>query len=103
MTEKRFIPIFDGIDKRVVGAKDNGAIISFEDMFNLLNELNEENTQLKQEKKSKRKTRLVHQHIIKINYPYGTDVEDTEYMIKHIKSVITRETGVEPTIEEYLL
>ena len=29
MTEKRFIPIFDGTDKRVVGAKDNGKIISF--------------------------------------------------------------------------
>ena len=26
MTEKRFIPIFDGTDKRVVGAKDNGKI-----------------------------------------------------------------------------
>ena len=26
MTEKRFIPIFDGSDKRVVGAKDNGNV-----------------------------------------------------------------------------
>lgn len=41
MTEKRFIPIFDGIDKRVVGAKDNGKIISFMDMFDLLNEQEE--------------------------------------------------------------
>ena len=41
MTEKRFIPIFDGIDKRVVGAKDNGEIISFMDMFDLLNEQEE--------------------------------------------------------------
>ena len=47
MTEKRFIPIFDGTDKRVVGAKDNGKIISFMDMFDLLNELAEENEQLK--------------------------------------------------------
>ena len=45
---KRFIPIFDGEDKRVVGAKDNGKIISFNDMFDLLNELNDENEQLKQ-------------------------------------------------------
>lgn len=47
MTEKRFIPIFDGTDKRVVGAKDNGKIISFKDMFDLLNELSDENEQLK--------------------------------------------------------
>lgn len=47
MTEKRFIPIFDGTDKRVVGAKDNGKIISFMDMFDLLNDLTEENEQLK--------------------------------------------------------
>ena len=50
MTEKRFIPIFDGTDKRVVGAKDNGKIISFMDMFDLLNDLSEENGQLKQSK-----------------------------------------------------
>ncbi len=49
MTKKRFIPIFDGTDKRVVGAKDNGKIISFMDMFDLLNELHEENEQLKKE------------------------------------------------------
>ena len=49
MTEKRFIPIFDGIDKRVVGAKDTGRIISFMDMFDLLNALHEENEQLKNE------------------------------------------------------
>ena len=49
MTEnKRFIPIFDGFDKRVVGAKDNGRIISFMDMFDLLNKLSEENHKLKQ-------------------------------------------------------
>lgn len=48
MTEnKRFIPIFDGTDKRVVGAKDNGKIISFMDMFDLLNDLSDENEQLK--------------------------------------------------------
>ena len=48
MTEnKRFIPIFDGFDKRVVGAKDNGRIISFMDMFDLLNKLSEENKELK--------------------------------------------------------
>lgn len=41
MTEKRFIPIFDGFDKRVVGAKDNGKIISFMDMFDLLNKQDE--------------------------------------------------------------
>ena len=48
ITEKRFIPIFDGTDKRVVGAKDNGKIISFMDMFDLLNDLSDENEQLKQ-------------------------------------------------------
>ena len=48
MNDKRFIPIFDGTDKRVVGAKDNGKIISFMDMFDLLNELSDENEQLKQ-------------------------------------------------------
>ena len=48
MNDKRFIPIFDGTDKRVVGAIDNGKIISFMDMFDLLNELSDENEQLKQ-------------------------------------------------------
>lgn len=47
MTEKRFIPIFDGTDKRVVGAKDNGKIISFMNVFDLLNQLNDENEELK--------------------------------------------------------
>ena len=51
MTEKRFVPIFDGFDKRVVGAKDNGVIISFMDMFDLLNELHEENQRLQKENK----------------------------------------------------
>ena len=45
MTDKRFIPIFDGTDKRVVGSKDNGKIISFMDMFDLLNDLSDENEQ----------------------------------------------------------
>ena len=49
MTEKQFIPIFDGTDKRVVGAKDNGKIISFMDMFDLLNDLSYENEQLRKE------------------------------------------------------
>ena len=49
MTEKRFILIFDGTDKRVVGAKDNGKIISFMDMFDLLNDLSDENEQLRKE------------------------------------------------------
>ena len=49
MTEKRFIPIFDGTDKRVVGAKDNGKIISFMDMFDLMNDLSDENEQLRKE------------------------------------------------------
>ena len=48
ITEKRFIPIFDVTDKRVVGAKDNGKIISFMDMFDLLNDLSDENEELKQ-------------------------------------------------------
>ena len=48
MIAKRFIPIFDGTDKRVVGAKDNGKIISFMDMFDLLNDLSDENEQLTQ-------------------------------------------------------
>ena len=48
MIAKRFIPIFDGTDKRVVGAKNNGKIISFMDMFDLLNDLSNENEQLKQ-------------------------------------------------------
>ena len=47
MNDKRFIPIFDGTDKRVVGAIDNGKIISFMDMFDLLNELSDENKELK--------------------------------------------------------
>ena len=49
MTDKRFIPIFDGTDKGVVGAKDNGKIISFMDMFDLLNDLSDENEQLRKE------------------------------------------------------
>ena len=47
MIEKRFIPIFDGTDKRVVGSKDNGKIISFMDMFDLLKDLSDENEELK--------------------------------------------------------
>lgn len=47
--------------------------------------------------------RFIHMHIIRIDYPVGTDVRNTEPMIKHIKSVITRELGKEPIIEEYLL
>lgn len=47
--------------------------------------------------------RFIHQHIIRIDYPVGIDVSDTEPMIKHIKSVITREIGKEPIIKEYLL
>ena len=49
MIDKRFIPIFEGTDKRVVGAKDNGKIISFMDMFDLLNDLSDENEQLRKE------------------------------------------------------
>ena len=49
------------------------------------------------------KKRFIHQHIIRIDYPIGIDVENTKPMIKHIKSVITREVGKEPKIEEYLL
>ena len=53
MTEnKRFVPIFDRFDKRVVGAKDNGVIISFMDMFDLLNGLHKENKKLKRENES---------------------------------------------------
>jgi len=48
-------------------------------------------------------TDYIHQHIIRIDYPKMTDVKYTECMINHIKSVIKRETGVEPVIEEYLL
>ena len=47
--------------------------------------------------------RFIRQHIIRIDYPVGTDVRNTEPMIKHIKSVITRELGKEPIIEEYWL
>lgn len=61
MTEKRFVPIFDRFDKRVVGAKDNGVIISFMDMFDLLNELAEENQDL------------------------ATKKEDAEYELLHLK------------------
>ena len=46
---------------------------------------------------------FIHLHIIRIDYPVGIDVRDTEPMIKHIKSAITREVGKEPIIEEYLL
>lgn len=48
-------------------------------------------------------TDYIHQHIIRINYPKGIDIKDTECMINHIKSVIKRELGVEPIIEEYVL
>lgn len=48
-------------------------------------------------------TDYVHQHIIRIDYPPLIDVRDTECMINHIKSVIRRETGIEPIIEVYLL
>jgi len=47
--------------------------------------------------------RFIHLHIIRIDYPVGTDIKDTEPMINYIKSVIRRETGTEPEIEEYLL
>ena len=45
---KRFIPLFDGTDKKVIGAKDNSQIISFMDIFDLLNQLNNENEQLRE-------------------------------------------------------
>ena len=45
----------------------------------------------------------VHKHIIRINYNSAIDVRDTEPMISFIRRVITKETGVEPEIEEYLL
>lgn len=102
MTEKRFEYDKDTccfLDHNEWGIKGK----SIEEIEKLLNDLHEENIRLKKEKKSKRKPKYIHQHIIRITYPYQTDVEDTEYMIKHIKSVITKETGVEPTIEEYLL
>ena len=81
-------------------------------------ELEKENEQLKEEIKDLNdvlaryeekellvmtEKRFIHLHIIRIDYPVGTDVRDTEPMIKHIKSVITRELGKEPIIEEYLL
>ena len=103
MTEKRFKEIIS--TQKVIDTqtgKEYDCLLD-NDFYDLVNSLAEENKQLKNEKKSKRKPKYIHQHIIKITYPYETDVEDTEYMIKHIKSVITRETGVEPTIEEYLL
>lgn len=103
MIEKRFKEIISTqkvIDNHT--GKEYDCLLD-NDLFELINEIAEENKQLKKEKKSKRKPKYIHQHIIKITYPYETDVEDTKCMIKHIKSVITRETGVEPTIEEYLL
>ena len=103
MTEKRFKEIISTqkiIDTQT--GKEYDCLLD-NDLFDLINELAEENKELKKEKKSKRKTKYIHQHIIKITYPYKTDVEDTKCMIKHIKSVITRETGVKPRIEEYLL
>lgn len=103
MTEKRFKEIISTqkvIDNHT--GKEYDCLLD-NDLFELINEIAEENKQLKKEKRSKRKHKYIHQHIIRITYPCQTDVEDTEYMIKHIKSVITRETGVEPTIEEYLL
>ena len=76
MTEKRFIPIFDGTDKRVVGAKDNGKIISFMDMFDLLNDLSEENEQLKIRNKGKQAFIDKQDKIIKLLYNQCKDFKE---------------------------
>ena len=76
MTEKRFIPIFDGTDKRVVGAKDNGKIISFMDMFDLLNDLSEENEQLKIRNKGKQAFIDKQDKIIRLLYNQCKDFKE---------------------------
>lgn len=99
MTEKRFkeiISIETVIDN--ITGKEYKCLLD-DDLLDLINELAEENKQLK----SKKRTKFIHQHIIRITYPYQTDVEDTEHMIKKIQSIIMNEAGIEPTIEEYLL
>lgn len=76
MTEKRFIPIFDGTDKRVVGAKDNGKIISFMDMFDLLNDLSDANEQLKIRNKGKQAFINKQYKIIKLLYNQCKDFKE---------------------------
>ena len=115
MTEKRFIPIFDGTDKRVVGAKDNGKIISFMDMFDLLNDLSDENEQLRKEndmlscelsvsanKEISRNCRIVeleeeNEQVKKENYELHKRLGDFEPFEDHIKE-ITSKTSVNDII-----
>ena len=42
---------------------------------------------------------MVEEITIKINLPKLTDYENCKPMLKHICSVVTRETGVNPVIE----
>ena len=98
MTEKRFIPIFDGTDKRVVGAKDNGKIISFMDMFDLLNDLTEENEQLKSTINT-----LTHDNT-KMKKLLNTTKNENEQIKHHIKEAYeTERTALGKSVLKQLL
>ena len=90
MTEKRFVPIFDGFNKRVVGAKDNGVIISFMDMFDLLNKLNDKCEFLEIENESledgaTRYAELYHQSL-KENEQLKQQIEELEFKLRTIEA-----------------
>ena len=93
MTDKRFIPIFDGTDKRVVGAKDNGKIISFMDMFDLLNELHDENEKLKIFLKA------VNEELSLANRDYDTLEEEYEELKQHNTELIKKIDMLERIID----
>ena len=88
MTEKRFIPIFDGTDKRVVGAKDNGKIISFMNMFDLLNELSEENERLKSKNSGlQSELQIFKEDTIHSNLQINKLVDENEELKKEVKQL----------------
>ena len=93
MTEKRFIPIFDGTDKRVVGAKDNGKIISFMDMFDLLNDLSDEKEKLKIYLKA------VNDELSLANRDYDTLEEEYEQLKQHNTELINKIDFLERVID----
>ena len=93
MTGKRFIPIFDGTDKRVVGAKDNGKIISFMDMFDLLNDLSDEKEKLKIYLKA------VNEELDLANRDYDTLEEEYEQLKQYNVELVNKIDFLERVID----
>lgn len=101
MIAKRFIPIFDGTDKRVVGAKDNGKIISFMDMFDLLNDLSDENEQLKEQLEICKDARQAYKQDWKACVSYCDTYKDEIHTLKdNIQGLIEENKMLKNNVEK---